>query len=340
MPSAAAAPPPLNPGVGDAELDELDALFNEPSNNYDRAVHDFMRDMPIDGQENANLNQNPSAGEKSTDDPDAEIKIRKQRKPNPKLDENLLTSEKGIQKLRRTARAKLKFKGKGHEFSDMSRLLTMYQLWLDDMYPKAKFRDGLAMVEKLGHSKRMQVMRKAWIDETKPTAREESPERLGDAAQMGHGLEEMRDRSAGDGGMSEDATRANNRAARIEESRQEEDGPGDDELDALMAEQHDSTVPQHQPSRSTRRGPFEDDDGPDEDELDALMAEEQPPTHMKPAQKPKALFEEEEPGEDELDALLAEHGREVSSTKITDASLPTRRDDDVADDEEAMAGMW
>ncbi|KAF2766259.1 Swi3-domain-containing protein [Teratosphaeria nubilosa] len=334
MPSAAAP----NSRAGDAELDELDALFNEPSNNYDCAVDDFMRDMPIGGQDNAN--QNTTGGEKDTDDPDAEIKVRKQRKPNPKLDENLLTSEKGIQKLRRTARAKLKFKGKGHEFSDMSRLLTMYQLWLDDMYPKAKFRDGLTMVEKLGHSKRMQVMRKAWIDETKPTAREDSPERLGDAAQMGDGLQETRDRSASDGSTTEDAIRAGNHAARIEESRQEDDGPGDNELDALMAEQHESSARQHQPTRSTRRGPFEDDDGPDEDELDALMAEDQSPTNMKPAQKSKALFEEEGPDEDDLDALMAEDGRDVASMKPNDASLPVRRDHDFADDEEAMAGMW
>ena len=44
----------------------------------------------------------------------------------------------------------------------------MYQLWLDDLYPRAKFADALAIIEKLGHTKRMQVMRKAWIDEGKP----------------------------------------------------------------------------------------------------------------------------------------------------------------------------
>lgn len=50
----------------------------------------------------------------------------------------------------------------------MARLLNTYQLWLDDLYPRAKFTDALSMVEKLGHKKRMQVMRKAWIDEGKP----------------------------------------------------------------------------------------------------------------------------------------------------------------------------
>jgi replication fork protection complex subunit Csm3/Swi3 len=44
----------------------------------------------------------------------------------------------------------------------------MYQLWLDDLYPRAKFADGLAIIEKLGHQKRLQTMRREWIDEGKP----------------------------------------------------------------------------------------------------------------------------------------------------------------------------
>ena len=47
-------------------------------------------------------------------------------------------------------------------------LLSHYQLWLDDLFPKAKFADGLTIIEKLGHSRRMQIMRKEWIDEDKP----------------------------------------------------------------------------------------------------------------------------------------------------------------------------
>ena len=50
----------------------------------------------------------------------------------------------------------------------MVRLLNTYQLWLDDLFPKAKFADGLAIIEKLGHTKRMQTMRREWIHEGKP----------------------------------------------------------------------------------------------------------------------------------------------------------------------------
>lgn len=99
---------------------------------------------------------------------DEEIKVTKKRAPVPKLDENRLLSPAGIPKLRRIAKERLKFKGKGHEYSDMARLLNMYQLWLDELYPRAKFADGLAIIEKLGHTKRMQTMRRQWINEGKP----------------------------------------------------------------------------------------------------------------------------------------------------------------------------
>ncbi|MCJ1468696.1 chromosome segregation in meiosis- protein [Pseudocyphellaria aurata] len=99
---------------------------------------------------------------------DEEIQVKKKRKPIPKLDESRLLSQAGIPKLRRIAKERLRFKGKGHEYSDVARLLSVYQLWLDALYPRAKFADGLAIIEKLGHTKRMQTMRREWINEGKP----------------------------------------------------------------------------------------------------------------------------------------------------------------------------
>lgn len=55
-----------------------------------------------------------------------------------------------------------------NQYGDIARMLNMYQLWLDDLYPRAKFADALAIIEKVGHTKRMQVDRRAWIDEGKP----------------------------------------------------------------------------------------------------------------------------------------------------------------------------
>ena len=48
------------------------------------------------------------------------------------------------------------------------------------MYPRAKFADGLAIIEKLGHKKRLQAVRKEWINESTPKGdyddREMTPE--------------------------------------------------------------------------------------------------------------------------------------------------------------------
>ncbi|KAF2843134.1 Swi3-domain-containing protein, partial [Patellaria atrata CBS 101060] len=96
---------------------------------------------------------------------DKEITITKKRQPTAKLDISRLLSPAGIPKLRKISKDRLKFRGKGHEFTDVARLLNTYQLWLDDLYPRAKFADGLLMIEKLGHSKQLQIMRKQWIDE-------------------------------------------------------------------------------------------------------------------------------------------------------------------------------
>lgn len=49
----------------------------------------------------------------------------------------------------------------------MARLLNAYQLWLDALYPRAKFADGLTIIEKLGHTKKMQSLRRDWINESK-----------------------------------------------------------------------------------------------------------------------------------------------------------------------------
>jgi replication fork protection complex subunit Csm3/Swi3 len=60
------------------------------------------------------------------------------------------------------------------QFSDVAWLLGTYQVWLHELYPRAKFADGLAMIEKLGHGKRMQKLRCGWIDESKPKKAQEN----------------------------------------------------------------------------------------------------------------------------------------------------------------------
>ena len=135
------------------------------------------------------------------------------------------------------------------QFSDVARMLALYQLWLDDLYPRAKFADGLAMVEKLGHSKRMHTMRREWINESKVRAlgigegNAESDPRV--VANPNTDPADVREpeRPSGDaqnssmGKQGQDGV-AEELALFVSDDEPEPDGlePSGDELDALMAE--------------------------------------------------------------------------------------------------------
>lgn len=221
-------------------------------------------------------------------------------------------------------------------------MLNLYQLWLDDLYPKAKFKDGLTMVEKLGHTKRMQVSRRAWIDESKGFRRREDEDaetRIGDVEGQGEDNDEIfpipsRSKESGPG----------------HEQSGGADAPDEDELDALMGEEPSAAAPPNTAGNGPTKpqGPFQDDDEPDEDELDALLNEEPRPA-VQPKQqttKQKGPFEDDEDDEDELDALLAEEPQKnkvnSAATGNTGGDQPSKdngREDDFADDEEAMAEM-
>lgn len=146
----------------------------------------------------------------------------------------------------------------------------MYQLWLDDLYPRAKFADALTIIEKVGHTKRMQLMRKDWIDEGKPrrtTAQDDEDEDVEgiatDKATTGEGGKQME-------GVTQDAV-TQEPEVREEDGPSARDhtspgstgaGPDDDELDALLAEsaEAESSVPKALPVRTaaTEDDPFAD----------------------------------------------------------------------------------
>lgn len=121
------APDPVRPHVGavaNGPRDELDDLFN-----HDHAAPDTFQDT-------ANSNNNATdtdaalaarrrAARQADGDAsdvegrglgiDEEVKVKKARAPIAKLDETRLLSDKGIPKLRKITKDRLKFKGKGHE---------------------------------------------------------------------------------------------------------------------------------------------------------------------------------------------------------------------------------
>ncbi|QRW27491.1 chromosome segregation in meiosis protein 3 [Rhizoctonia solani] len=110
---------------------------------------------------------------------DVDGKAAKARKTLPKLDENrLLDQGDGMPALVRRSK-EFKVKGKGHELSDLNRLMQMYQLWAHKMFPKMQFQDTVERVEKLCRTKRMHVALSTWRDIDKaPAPGEEDPDAL------------------------------------------------------------------------------------------------------------------------------------------------------------------
>ncbi|KAL8939691.1 MAG: hypothetical protein Q9211_002620 [Gyalolechia sp. 1 TL-2023] len=243
--------------------DGLDDLFD-----YSVDMQDVFRDVDVRMDFS---NDQQAASLKSKDDSlrlgiDEEIKVVKKRQPVPKLDENRLLSQAGIPKLRRLAKDRVKLKGKNHEYSDLACLLNVYQLWLDDLYPRAKFADGLAIIEKLGHSKRIQIMRREWINEGKPQ------ERLGDISTQPDGRQatksgkELKKKSNGMDG-------SNN----IEDSGlRRSSTPNDDDLYVASPPRQQHVTNQHSPRASISADinlDKVDENGVPEDDLDALLAD-------------------------------------------------------------------
>ncbi|KAL4803896.1 replication fork protection component Swi3-domain-containing protein [Aspergillus unguis] len=303
-------------------------------NDYVDDLFDY--DVGLDGVlQEINTNSNSTNAPKQSAPPDnsgvvlgldEEVKVAKKRQPVAKLDENRLLTQAGIPKLRQSARKNLRSKGKGHEFSDLARLLNFYQLWLDDLFPRAKFADGLAMIERLGHSKRLQTMRRTWIDEEKSNLASEEPlpnnnadnnvanrDRLmtdAPGAIQIHTLrshESLHDHEEDDLFMPDDINNerpANNNAVPPDDDL--------DELDALLREQGDE--PGIQNTTSTKEsasvhGPYDDFD-----ELDALLREHEDEAGIEKVAPTNSngndRVQPDEAELDDLDALLREHENE------------------------------
>ncbi|KAI0868425.1 replication fork protection component Swi3-domain-containing protein [Hypoxylon argillaceum] len=247
---------------------------------------------------------------------------KKPRVPRVKLDETRLLSDNGIPKLRAKARS-LHFKGKGHEFSDTARLLSFYQLWLDDLFPKAKFLDALSMVEKAGHKNQLRLKRIQWIDEGRPRAAGELQD--GDDHLFGDSNQpEERDPAIFPARIAPIFQNSVDKRARTPVG----DDPFADDDDIYDASPRRPTTTTTAPATTSSMfgngGTTQADGEPDEDDLDALMAEEEAQRttttsslfgNGKTAVQ-RAQTSHGEPGDDDdLDALMAEAEAESSAKK-------------------------
>ncbi|KAG7283728.1 hypothetical protein CRUP_034352 [Coryphaenoides rupestris] len=78
------------------------------------------------------------------------------KKPQPKLDSQRLTSERGLPALR-TLFDNAHFKGKGHEAEDLRVVMQKMENWAHRLYPKLQFNDFIDKVERLGSKKDVQT---------------------------------------------------------------------------------------------------------------------------------------------------------------------------------------
>ncbi|TLS22186.1 uncharacterized protein PpBr36_09985 [Pyricularia pennisetigena] len=298
---------------------------------------------------------------------DKEVSVAKRaRVPRVKLDETRLLSDKGIPALRKRA-GTLKLKGKGHEFSDAARLLSFYQLWLDDLFPKAKFLDALAMVEKAGHKTTMHKARTDWINDLKPNMTAPDNDDQGDiggapAAQPqssriapifekpqtteasivpeggSNGVDDLF--GGGDLGELYDDT---------PEAIRTGGEPDDDDIEALMAEAESSTrqpAPVARsifgPGRPTKPGTEAKraNDSPNDEELDALMAEAEMHTasHGSSGAGKQQGQTNPENEDDDLEALIQE-AEGVLKQKPAPSKKTQDKTSSFDDDEAAMAEL-
>ncbi|KAJ8584935.1 Swi3-domain-containing protein [Rhizopogon salebrosus TDB-379] len=100
---------------------------------------------------------------------------KKERKKVATLDEASLVGATGFPQLITNIKD-FKVKGKGHELSDLHRILQVYQFWTHRLFPKTPFKDTVERVEKLCHSKRMQVRLSVWRDEANGLVNGKRPE--------------------------------------------------------------------------------------------------------------------------------------------------------------------
>ncbi|VBB73838.1 Putative chromosome segregation in meiosis protein 3 [Podospora comata] len=322
---------------GWSDFDEED-LFGSPKGDKSKKTDDKKTDAS-------------SKKRKGTDvlGLETEVDKKKARVPRVKLDDARLLSDKGIPWLRKNAQSRLKLKGKGHEFSDAARMLSFYQEWLDELFPKASFLDALAMVEKAGHKTSLRNARMKWIDELKPRGEgEEGPNDVDpfpiyehdktpkDTGRIAPVFDKAKERPKTPDGDDlfgdDDIYNATPRAAT--KGDRGEDVPDDDDLDALMAEAEANSG---QPPRSIFGNGSESIFGNGTSNSTAAV----PP-------KPQA---NNIPEDDDLDALMAEAEAETLSTRPNQStksilgdgnskpSAPQRKEVDDFDDDDLDALM-
>ncbi|XP_064816801.1 TIMELESS-interacting protein-like [Oncorhynchus masou masou] len=110
---------------------------------------------PFTGEDNDNWSS-PGRREEISKLQVPAAKRRGVKRPQPKLDSQRLTSERGLPALR-SLFDNVHFKGKGHEAEDLRGLMQRMENWAHRLYPKLQFEDFIDKLETLGSKKEVQT---------------------------------------------------------------------------------------------------------------------------------------------------------------------------------------
>lgn len=67
----------------------------------------------------------------------------------------------------------------------MQRLVEFYQLWTHELFPKARYEDAWAMIQRLGHQAQVRTARMQWLNEARfPPADEELQKDSGESVDV------------------------------------------------------------------------------------------------------------------------------------------------------------
>jgi hypothetical protein len=103
------------------------------------------------------------------------LKPVKERVTRPRyLKEDHLLSVRGVAYIRKNAKQRMR-KSIEHkdEYKNLTNLLSFYQIWGHNLFPKARFGDFVEMCATVGKSsRRLKVLRRGYLDEDQGTSRE------------------------------------------------------------------------------------------------------------------------------------------------------------------------
>ncbi|KAG8743315.1 hypothetical protein FRC12_015083 [Ceratobasidium sp. 428] len=247
----------------------------------------------------------------------------------PKLDETRLLDRDGLPALVRQVK-ELNIKGKGHEMSDLNRLMQMYQLWAHKMFPKMQFNDTVERVERLCRSRRMHVALSTWRDMQNPSATGEAEEdaEAGDNDAGGHDQAVAQHPPTSSparitlepGGPSVRQSQAH------AEPDEDEEEMWRDMMEAMesqnQAKQKDTEIAR--PAGTSRKEPEDEYDGYDEEDWAIMDEMEQQVDLGMPSNNAKSAQQPESSGAD----WPPSPGHEVSSDAPPDPSGPSEDEDD------------